>query len=262
MLQWAVRDAGGEAVGHDHGSGNGHVAPEIYRTMFEYEMTDRFATFTTGQAEGQRAALTPGLLVRPHSVSIEGVGDGQSTVLRMGRVPERPPRKIMVLSSYYFGDVITCEGYIPDLPMLDFEARLIGELKMRGYDVIYKPHPLIVTRPPHDMATRLGGVELDRPSEEVINRADVVLMFDPLSTAFATTLASDRPAVFIDLGLAPLTPSASALLALRAAIVPACFNRDNRIQIDWEKLAAGIEAAPALSDAGFVSKYYGVCLVA
>jgi hypothetical protein len=53
-----------------------------------------------------------------------------------------------------------------------------------------------------------------------------------------------------------------ALLALRVVIVPADFNRDNGIQIDWEKLAAGIEAAPALSDIGFVSKYYGVCLAA
>ncbi|MBI4366479.1 MAG: hypothetical protein HY543_06645, partial [Deltaproteobacteria bacterium] len=169
ILQWAVRAAGGTAVGHDHGSGVGHVAPEIYRTMFEYETADHFATFTASQAEGHKALFSPQLLTAPRTVNVQGVADGRSARIRASRKPTGRPRKVMLLSSYYFGDVVTCEGFVPDLPMLDFEVRLIAELKRRGYEVIYKPHPLIVTRPPHDMAVRLGAVELARPSEEVLH---------------------------------------------------------------------------------------------
>jgi hypothetical protein len=259
ILQWAVCAAGGTAVGHDHGSGVGHVAPEIYRTMFEYETTDHFATFTENQAEGHRALFSPHLLAIPRTVNVEAVADRRAARIRPSRTTTGRPRKVMILSSYYFGDVITCEGFVPDLAMLDFEVRLIAELKLRGYEVIYKPHPLIVTRPPHDMAARLGAVELDRPSEEVLHLADVVLMSDAMSTAFASTLASDRPAVLVEFGLAPLTPKARALLMSRAPIVSARFDDQNRVQIDWDELAAAIEAAPRLDDGGFIDAYYGDC---
>ncbi len=259
MLQWLVRDAGGEVTAHDHGAGLGHIEPDVFRTIFEYEGADRFATYTVAQADGQRVALQSSLQILAHPVEIFGVDGGLvAPVYRAARRPvDAPPRRVMVLSSYYFGDVITCEGFVPDLSMLDFEARLISQLQGRGYEVIYKPHPLIVTRPPHDMAAQLGADELSQPSEEAIKTVDVVVLVDPLSTAFSTTLASGCPAVLVDFGLSNLTERARSLLLRRAPIVKAGFNAQNRVQIDWDLLVAGIQAATKLRDDSFIDVYYG-----
>jgi hypothetical protein len=255
MLQWAVRDAGGEVTAFDHGSGNGHVLPEIYRTMFEYENADRFVTFTPMQAEGQREAMSPDLMIDPHSIALDNVAERRSKSAH--RPTNDRPLKVMIQSSYYFGDVVTCEGFVPDLAMLDFEARLMAVLRECGYEVIYKPHPLIVTRAPYDVAATFGAIESTKPSEEALHFADVIVMLDPLSTAFATTLQSGKPAVLIDFGLARPTPKARALLAKRAGIVAAEFDAANRVAIDWNALIFAVESAPALSNEQFVNAYYG-----
>jgi hypothetical protein len=163
----------------------------------------------------------------------------------------------MVLSSFYFGDLTTHQAFMPDVPFLDWEARLLAKLQEWGFPTFYKPHPLIITRAPVDMAARFGATELDQPSERVLKLADVLILPDPASTAFATALTSDRPSVFVDFGLFQFNVAARALLDKRCTSVSVPLDATNRPQPDWTALRTAILDAHERRDHGYAAEYYG-----
>ena len=118
-------------------------------------------------------------------------------------------------------------------------------------------HPTIGTRAPADFAARFGATELQQPSEQVLHLADVAVTLDPMSTAFATTLMSGIPTVFIDFGIFELSAEARRLLSLRCPIVSGWFDDLNRAMVNWDELKAAIDAAPDFTSDEFPSTFFG-----
>ena len=249
ILRHAVRNNGGEVTAHDHGSGTGQFIGEMHDNVIEFDFCDRFVTFTPEQAKGLRQHhLNPRFLMRediPEIVGLPATVKGQA----LTKTPKaRAPQRVMLISSYYYGDVIPYQAFISDIAYLDFEVRLLSHLRGWGYEIIYKPHPLITTRPPADFADNFGGREIDRPSEQVLSQADILILPDPSSTAFATSLASSVPAIFIDLGLFTHSETALKALKTRCAIVSAVCGPNQRVSIDWDNLRHALVVAPNPGD--------------
>lgn len=258
ILRHATRQSGGHVSAHDHGAGAGQFLDEWFKNPIEFDTCDTFVSFTPAQAEGLADHVRDEFKVRTDAPALVGLSSSAVAPARK-RQNAGPTRKptVMVLSSFYFGDIATHQAFMPDVPFLDWEARLLGKLQEWGFPAIYKPHPLIVTRPPLDIAKRFGAVELDQPSEQVLHKADVLILPDPASTAFATAVTSDRPAVFIDFGLYRFRPEARRLLEQRCAIVNVPVDGANRPQPDWNALRTAVLHAHERDDSGYAQRYYG-----
>ncbi|MEP4378219.1 MAG: hypothetical protein ABJ215_08680 [Alphaproteobacteria bacterium] len=256
LLRHAVRQRGGRVVAHDHGAGSGQFTDEWFKNIVEFDTCDHFVSFTPTQAEGLAGHFRPDLLVRADTPTLEGLPAAATKAPPVAGGPKDKPT-VMVLSSFFFGDWVTYQAFMPDVPFLDWEARLLAKLKEWDFPTLYKPHPLIVTRSPMDMAPQFGARELNQPSEKVIHQADVLILPDPSSTAFATALSTDRPAVFADFGLFKFRAPARALLEERCACVPVALDADNRPQPDWDALRNAILGAHEHTNTAYADSYYG-----
>ena len=249
ILRHAVRIMGGKVTAHDHGTGTGQFVGEMHNNIIEFDFCDQFVTFTPQQAEGlSQHHINPRFLMREDTPEIIGLPSTTRKKEPLLSPKERTPQKVMLVSSWYFGDVVPYQAFISDIAYLDFEVRLLAHLRDWGYEIIYKPHPLITTRPPADFAQRFGGIEINRPSEDVLHEADILILPDPSSTAFATSLESHLPAVFVDLGLFTHSETALNNLRKRCAIVPASCGSDQRVSIEWDELHSALLSLSKLQD--------------
>ncbi len=257
ILRCAVRRRGGHVWAHDHGSGSGQFLGEWFKNIVEFDTCDTFVSFTPAQVKGLKEHIRSEVLVRKDEPNITCPSETVFSARRPSNLSQRRKPTVMLLSSFYFGDWATHQSFMPDIPFLDWEARCLAHLQEWGLPTLYKPHPLIVTRAPRHMAETFGSQELNQPSEKVLNRADVILLPDPSSTAFATALSSDRPAVFIDFGLFSFRPEARALLEKRCICVPVPLDSENRPQPNWEDLLAAIHGAHRVRATTYADTYYG-----
>lgn len=257
ILRHAVRRQGGRVWAHDHGAGTGQFLDEWFKNPIEFDTCDSFVSFTPEQAEGLADHVRNEFKVHAGAPELIGLKREERAAAPGRRVTPKAKPTVMLLSSFYFGDLTTHQAFMPDVPFLDWEARVLAKLQEWGFPTLYKPHPLIITRSPLDMAARFGAKELDLPSEQVLKLADVLILPDPSSTAFATALTSDRPAVFIDFGLFRFKPQARALLDKRCTSIAVPLDAANRPQPDWNSLRSAILGAHERTDTGYADRYYG-----
>ena len=257
ILRHAVRNNGGEVTAHDHGSGTGQFVGEIHDNIIEFDFCDRFVTFTPEQAKGLREHhVNPHFLIREDIPEITGLPATEKGMNAVQAPEKKTPQKVMLVSSWYYGDVVPYQAFISDIAYLDFEVRLLAHLRDWGFEIIYKPHPFIATRPPADFAKIYGGREINQPVEDVLHEADVLILPDPSSTAFATSLASSIPAVFIDLGLFTHSETASTAIQQRCAIVSAACGPDQRVSIDWDELHTALMLANKSNDNSYFRLFH------
>jgi hypothetical protein len=123
-------------------------------------------------------------------------------------------------------------------------------------DLICKPHPegmLAGRRSPLEQVAKVSYA----PFEEHIATTDV-FVFDLMgSTTFWKALCTDRPVVYIDLGMNTFNELFEAAIARRCHIVRARYDSRNIPVIDAEELQAAICEAPEKGDPSEILEIIG-----
>lgn len=257
-----TRREGGTTTGHDHGAGTAHLV-DYMSGLAELDFCDEFIAFTPAAADSYATGFDPDRSTTGNIPKITSLPNRGST----GALPSAPSgtkhsrdsaiKTIMYTSSFYAGDRVTANVRIPDIVSLDWEARLFNHLGQWGFEVLHKPHPSSTALPRPGFVEQFGGRLVLQRLEAVFDQADAFMFSSSQSSTFPFLLASDKPGVFIDLGLRQWTPEAYDLLARRCAIVRGWFDEQNRIQIDWDEVRSAIEQARHLSDTTIVGHYWG-----
>lgn len=265
ILRHAARRSGGIVTGHDHAMGVGHLRYNV-KMLNDFESCDVFVTFNAYQASGLREGIRSDLLVPSTPPSIISVpvrrdqgGDMDAGKLTGIRPSSRAVRRIMYPSSFYTGERVLYAVNIPDIISLDWELRLFGHLNSWGYQVLHKPHPGSVSLPSTELIKSLGAAILTDPFEKVMHLADAFIFITPQSMPFLSAMGTDKPVVFVDLGLFQWMPDAYEMLGQRCAIVRGSFDSANRVQVDWDELRDSILKSRDLSDMTLYRNYFHGC---
>jgi hypothetical protein len=257
LLSHAVRSEGGRVTGHDHATGHGHIRSEL-KTLVDFWTCDTFVTFTH---EGRRTLAETArndLILDgrvPEIIPLPAQGRNSSGLEKRAvrSQPFRIGRHIMYVAGVYRLDRPVFMTRPFSLALLDWQARLLGNLRQSGYEVTLKAHPDSLFPPPSFFRTS-AHVEALR-FEQVADRADLFLFDNPLSTTFGHALKLSKPVVLIDFGLAQFTERGRELLARRCAIVAGRTDANNRWMVDWDALHEAIRQAPQRTDFEFVGAY-------
>lgn len=264
LLRHAVRRLGGTVTGHEHGTGEGHVAHFNTKTFMDYESADIFMTFNEAQAHGLRQVLEERYLVPrqlPEIVSVPKCPDvvkyASDVAKHRADARSRPgcSRVVMYVPTVYCGEKPRLAQHNEDMVMADWQARLLAKLQVWRYPILYKAHPQGDSRPPTGFVDRFGVMPVDGLLQESWDKADV-LLFDYINTtAFSVALNTDRPIVFVDFGYDRFHPDAYTAIKHRCAVVHGWVDERNRLQVDWDKLRATLDGAPRSSDRTFLEQY-------
>lgn len=260
ILRYAVRRHGGRITGHDHGMGGGHKAFR-YKSLVEFECCDTYVTFTDGQVRALKELLEPRWLAQAHVPEIVALKGGAGAVAAVPKLPPRRQRStgkmhtVMYATGIPAGEGTGVSPRLPDPIAIDWQARVLSQLRSWGYDVILKRHPAADAGPPREWLREIGVRQVDLPFEQVLHDADVTIFEAHQSTAFASAMLGGVATVVIDFGLDPIAPAARDAMARRCGIVTASFDTEGRAQVDWNELRATIERSRALDDDEFVRTY-------
>lgn len=265
ILQYATRIAGGKVIAHDHSQGQGFL---IYssRNLTDYDSCSQFVTYNEANADALRKyTVNRELLVSDDLPKIVPVPRNSNAtpipildgISDIEVAPRRPRIKtIMYPASFYNGERIHYAIRVPDMVQLDWESRLFTHLDHWGYKVIHKPYPGSIGLPTPEIVKSLGGETSNKPFEQVMHRADLVIFIDPKSTPLVYALAAGKPVVFIDAGLVNWVPEALDEFSRRCSVVRGYFDEENRLQVDWDDLKLAIEKSTQLSDESFYNTYF------
>ena len=259
VMARAVIRAGGRAVGHDHSTGTGWWRFPL-RTVNEFNYVEQFVTTGEAMAEGLRRSNQPAFRVGPEQgCEIVPLVAGRPEVAdaEVAPLPSRPASlDVMYVFNLYAGDSVQPAPSLADPVAVDLQARVIGRLRAQGHRVTLKPHPDSYCDPPAAFFDRLGATRTDKPCESVMPDADLLIFDFVGASCLLGALRTDRPIVLIDLPMIEIAPEALELLERRVAILPAGFDREGRVAIDWPAFDAAIERAWSLRDDRFLTTYY------
>jgi hypothetical protein len=266
LLRHAVRSSGGTVTGHDHGAGVSHIE-SAYSSLFEFESSDTFVTFTEGGADSLRKHMDYQLTLNAKHVSIISIrkgrhSSGQNTdgMAKDSALGNRPYiiKSVMYPSSFYPGGF---SGHYlqvpPDIVSLDWEARLFAKLRNLGFEVLHRPHPQSAAFPVW-LAETFGGRTLTGPFEQAMDAADAYVLTSLQSSTIPGILASGKPVVYIDAAMDRLTAEAREMLGRRCAVLAGTYDGQNRLQVDWSQLHDAIERSCELTDMRFIEHYWGL----
>lgn len=260
MLRNAVREKGGYVVGHEHASGDAHLAYFSAKPFIEYESADDFMTYSCDGAEALRATFDPDLHLRttpPRILSFEVCrSERNGTSTPRARRSRNSVKTLMYPTTMLLGERMSLDHIVGDCVMVDWSARLIARLCGLGYTLIHKPHPEEAHRSSRRFAEQFGIRQAWERFESVMDQADVFVLDFSRTTIFSIALASSKPLVYIDFGFERWHPAAYELLQRRASVVRGWIDKSNRLQIDWEKLPPAIDEARELTDRQIIDCYY------
>ncbi|MGB8274423.1 MAG: hypothetical protein WCF16_04035 [Alphaproteobacteria bacterium] len=258
-LALEVLRRGGEVTGFAHGGGTGLVDTIEPLALGDLAVATRFVVATPGIAAYVRALGGPAMVAPLRAVEV--VGDsgnplfaglgGRASGLASAKPPAEPGmagrRKVLYVSTALCGFRTLMPPSLPDPVYLDWVMRLAGWLRERPVDLLCQPHPegLYYRRrhPLSDVAPTNPGT-----FEEVMSDRDVFVFDWPHSTTFWKALCTDKPIVFIDLGLSGFAPGVADLIARRCRVVRATYDHRNLPQVDWRELEEAVRGAPAAAD--------------
>jgi hypothetical protein len=249
MLSCVVREGGGTVVGHDHGIGSGFL-PDVTDVLADLYFCDEFYTFSPLQAEGIRGALRPEYFPRNASPpSIKSIDSPSNIYTSMSSpIKTREIKTLMFVVSFYGGERVHGLPLIPDIPVVDWQGRLIAHLRDWGFKVILRPHPECRAKPPAAFL-EMHNVELSQGSfEESLDEVDGVIFDSPFSTTFSTALSSKKPVILVDFEIAQVSATSAKIFSARCSCVRGWFDNENRPQVQWDVLRQGISDAPNLMD--------------
>lgn len=239
-----VMRRGGETVRYDHGGSTGMTDGPDSLALRETAISTRFVAPTEAVAALCRAqaAARP---VRGFPPPVISSGAGDPHMRGAMTLPPRPRNaqpKVVYATGALYGFRQLIPPVLRDPVYLDWQLRLAEALAALPIDMLLKPHPEGIFRgQPHPLAE--AGPATSARFEAVMANADVFVFDFALSTAFWTALCSDRPVVFIDLGLAPFDPAIRTALQERCRVVTAQWGPDNIPRLTHDELGDAIAEA-------------------
>ena len=262
MLGHACRELGGHVTGHDHSHGEGAWSTYV-ETVIEYPFCDRFMVWTPAQKEMASRNLRSELIFPGEEPEIEVVpGDfrpkipAQDMPGKQSREHGLQPLTIMYVGTLYSDDVIPFTPLVPDIVLVDWEARLFEKLKEWGYDIIYKPHPESLGKWPKGFLQEFNVNIVTEPFEAVYEQADVILFGQSNCTPFFGAVPVKCAITVADTGLHEWQPEALELLKKRCGYVSSHYDENNRLQMNWEDLHDQIKLSNSLRDTGFSRAFF------
>lgn len=240
----AVRRGGGVTVAFEHGGG-GHIhADASILHLQEFALCDRFVVDTKAKARLYGQGLSEHCSIDGRLPIIEAartVGTSFSIKegLRSGSV-----ERVMTVTTAFVG-----ETQYPLLPLMsdpiyaDWQGRLNEGLAAQGFQVACKQHPeglrrgepLVMARNIPYLRGRFG---------EMLGAADAFVFDYPATTTLWEAVCTDKPVVFIDLGLAAWIGEIWDDFRARVAVVPGRLDDDARPQVDFAAVTAALRSAP------------------
>lgn len=255
LAQAAVRDAGGDAVGFDHGGGSHHLKELSQFAIGELGCVTRYVTETEariGMMQAGLAALDAHAWFAPDLRSREGPR-GSLRWLSPSPPRRRPVHTVMYVATLFAGEFKHGDAPVPPDPVYaDWQARLIDILVDAGYNVLVKGHPEGALRgAPFVMSPR--GRFVGGRFDEVIDQADAFLFDYPSTTTLWEAMCTDKHVVLIDFGLADWRSQFRDLFVQRCSVVQGEFDERNLPVVERRDLLDAIEAAPG--NDGYAERY-------
>jgi len=246
MLRYTVLRKNGTVVAHDHGGGKDHVKESMIGWV-ELLGCTCFMTYGERQAEEFRSVAHEWPVMDKSLPKIDFVRKdenvqnfaGHSRSLETGF----PIKNILVLSALYPNDSGRVQPLFPNLPYVDWQARLVTHLMSWQYNVYFKPHPESRSDPPDAFSTKLGAKIIHGLYEEMNVKPDLVIFDSTRTSLFRQVLSTNIPVVIINFKTANWYPWAKKLIESRCIIIDADFDKDNRMQVDWCELKTGLQQA-------------------
>lgn len=236
-----VMRRGGQVTSVEHGGTIGTIDNVSSVALSQMAVTNRFMSATPKLAECVKALKMTDPVAGFRHVAV-AAHDGDPTFRRAARVRRRGKSKrptVVYVTTAMLGFRQVTPPLLPDLVYLDWNLRLAETLRDLPIELICRPHPeglLIGQRPPLADIARCAT----EPFEKLIETTDVFLFDYPQTTAFWEAVCTDRPVVFIDLGVAAFSPSVVPMMAKRVTTVRATFDEHNLPQVDREELAGAL----------------------
>lgn len=163
---------------------------------------------------------------------------------------ERPRRRVLYVSTAFYGFYQTSTPVMPGVPYLEWQIRLVEALQKLPIDLTCKPHPEGLLRgkvPPVDAMATVSTA----PFEQALTDTDILIMDIPASTTFSIALTTDRPIVFFDFGLLPFNASVAGPVAKRCRVLTPGYTDTNQPQIDEAALAEAVCGGDDVADPSF-----------
>lgn len=264
MLRYAVRKSGGKVTGHEHGTGEGHIAYFNTKTFIEFGTCNTFVSPTETSAKNLRKILNPDFLISPNPpeiISLPEKRDGHFSKIETQKhdyhkVRNSKTKTLMYLPTIYTGEVTRFTQHNADLVMVDWQARLLGKLQSWGFEVLHKPHPEGNFRPPPLFFAQFGVKQVNKLFEKVTNLADIFIFDFVNTTAFSVALRTTKPIVFMDFGFDKFVSEAMDLIMKRCRLIKGRVDENNRMQIHWEELLDALNNPFYSEDTSFVDSYF------
>lgn len=239
-----VMRRGGEVVRFDHGGSTGMIDTPDPLTLRETSVSTRFVVPTEAIAalcRAQDAAQpVPGL---PLPEIAHGAGEPHLRgAAGLAARPGSPRPKVVYATGALYGFRQLIPPVLRDPVYLDWQLRMAEMLASLPVEMLLKPHPEGIFRGRRHPLADAGPTTSER-FETVMADSDVFIFDFALSTAFWTALCSDRPIVFVDLGLAPFSPVIRTALQQRCHVVTARWDSDNMPRIARDALGQAIDEA-------------------
>lgn len=255
ILHTAVRRAGGKCWSHDHGSGVGlFEAPDVNLT--EFVTPDIFVTFSAMQAEGYKTQRRDFLRMKDRWPEITSVSSKSGGDLIPQQSSHGSVKNILFVANQYRGERMTITPIEFDVVAVDWQARLLSQLKRQGYNVVFRAHPESTSAPPTAFTQSLG-IELSTGKfSDALATADLVIMDYLHTSLLSEILFSGKPVATFEFGHCPPNALAVDQLSRRIRFIPGWYDVTNRAHTDWDQLPARLAEAGTMSrDTAFTALF-------
>jgi hypothetical protein len=236
----AWRCAGGEVIGFSHG--NIYCTSYLPEIILHLLLVNQFVTLSEGNKDLLQHAkedFSCGLRTGSITYTKQKYYSLLYNKLQKSR-PVRNIKKVMLIGFpmskfYYYG----FQGGFA-FAQLDMEIRLAKLLRKKGYNVIYKPHPMTMNENEGIFDNYVDEIVEDK-YENVYDIADCILFGDYSTSTFGFSLLTNRPIVLIDIKGNCWFPKAFELLNKRCSIVMAELDESGRIVFEENEVLNAVE---------------------
>jgi len=236
----AWRCAGGEVIGFSHG--NIYCTSYLPEIILHLLLVNQFVTLSEGNKDLLQHAkedFSCGLRTGSITYTKQKYYSLLYNKLQKSR-PVRNIKKVMLIGFpmskfYYYG----FQGGFA-FAQLDMEIRLAKLLRKKGYNVIYKPHPMTMNENEGIFDNYVDEIVEDK-YENVYDIADCILFGDYSTSTFGFSLLTNRPIVLIDIKGNYWFPKSFELLNKRCSIVMAELDESGRIIFEESEVLNAVE---------------------
>lgn len=247
VLALAVRRSGGKVISFDHGFGC-NIWSSSTTAFVETQLTDQFFTFSEFSAKAIQSNMKLQCFSNKKPEIKFYNTKQKKIILKSSGVVKSQCEKIMYVQPLFIGDQGELDPIMPNIVSVDWQIRLLGQLRSLGYDVLLKPHPLSGTQIPTEQLEKLSVKVLTQPFEDVCMDADVLIFDYALSTTFNLGILSGKPMVYFNFSDAKYPDELQSALHNRIEIVHGTYDEENRAQVDWATVQTAIENAKTKND--------------